>query len=131
MLHLTKKDFKVDWFSGQGAGGQHRNKKKNCCRITHTETGLVGIGQNSRSRKDNQKEAFLSLASKILNHYGFNEKQKVRKESNNVIRTYNFERNEVTDGYISSQIESILNGDLERFVINALQDNRRERKTGR
>lgn len=25
-LHLTKKDFKIDWFSGQGAGGQHRNK---------------------------------------------------------------------------------------------------------
>ena len=25
-LHLTKKDFKITWFSGQGAGSQHRNK---------------------------------------------------------------------------------------------------------
>ena len=49
-LHLTKKDFKLDWFNGSGAGGQHRNKHQNCCRITHIESGLTSIGQDSRSR---------------------------------------------------------------------------------
>ena len=39
-IHLTKKDFKIEWFSGQGAGGQHRNKHQNCCRIVHLESGL-------------------------------------------------------------------------------------------
>ncbi len=33
-LHLSKTDFGLDWFSGSGAGGQYRNKHRNCCRIT-------------------------------------------------------------------------------------------------
>jgi len=44
MIHLTKKDFKIDWYSRSGAGGQHRNKHQNCCRITHLATGLCEKG---------------------------------------------------------------------------------------
>jgi len=39
-IHYTKKDFKIDWYSGSGAGGQHRNKHQNCCRIIHIESGF-------------------------------------------------------------------------------------------
>lgn len=53
----TKKDFHIDWFSGSGAGGQHRNKHQNCCRITHIETGLRAQGTESRSRATNQEVA--------------------------------------------------------------------------
>jgi len=28
-------DFKVEWYSGTGAGGQHRNKHQNSVRLTH------------------------------------------------------------------------------------------------
>lgn len=49
-LHLTKKDFKLEWFSGTGAGGQYRNKHQNCCRITHIESGLTCTGQTQRDR---------------------------------------------------------------------------------
>lgn len=56
---------KIEWFSGQGAGGQHRNKHQNCCRITHVETGLTANGTNSRSREANKQSAMAVLKSRV------------------------------------------------------------------
>lgn len=95
-LHLTKKDFKVSWFSGTGAGGQHRNKHQKCCRITHIETGISAVGQNSRSRESNQAQAFRVLAKRIVSYYASLEDDKPAI-SNERIRTYNKSRNEVMD----------------------------------
>jgi protein subunit release factor A len=95
-LHLTKKDFKVDWFSGSGAGGQHRNKHQNCCRITHLESGLVGLGTESKSRVRNQETAFKRVVQKIIGLY-FSEPDTERRTTTDVIRTYHAERNVVTD----------------------------------
>ncbi|KKL54657.1 hypothetical protein LCGC14_2263210 [marine sediment metagenome] len=61
LFSVTKKDFVITWFSGKGAGGQHRNKHQNCCRLKHPESGVHTIGQNSRSRKQNLEDAFLKL----------------------------------------------------------------------
>lgn len=93
-LHLRRKDFRVDWFSGRGGGGQYRNKHQNCCRITHIATGLISTGQSNRDRPSNQREAFESLVRKIINHYRKPEKREISRE---VIRTYHAERNEVID----------------------------------
>jgi protein subunit release factor A len=127
-LHLTKKDFRIDWFSGQGAGGQHRNKHQNCCRITHIESGLSAVGQNSRSRVDNQREAFTRLVSKIL---ALGDNFKDRNFSDDVVRTYHFERNVATDGSVSLPVQSVLDGDIEEFLKNSIMGLRPERKTGR
>ena len=94
-LHLTKKDFKVEWYSGQGAGGQHRNKHQNCCRITHIETGLKAQGTESKERVTNQRVAFERLAKLIIAHH-FDE-QKERREDTKPIRNYHAVRNEVHD----------------------------------
>ena len=59
---ITKKDLEITWFSGSGAGGQHRNKHDNCCRIRHPETGVIVTGQSQRDRISNQKEALQNLA---------------------------------------------------------------------
>ena len=61
LFSITKKDLSLTWFSGSGAGGQHRNKHQNCCRIIHGESGAIGTGQGSRSRVANQREALRSL----------------------------------------------------------------------
>lgn len=61
LFSVTKKDFDITWFSGKGAGGQHRNKHQNCCRIIHRESGAMGVGQNERTRPANQKSALSSL----------------------------------------------------------------------
>jgi protein subunit release factor B len=63
VFSLTKKDFEITWFSGRGAGGQYRNRHKNCCRIKHIETGIIGTGQSQRSQEQNRKEAFMSLTN--------------------------------------------------------------------
>ena len=95
-LHFTRKDFRVDWFSGTGGGGQHRNKHQNCCRITHIETGLVATGQTERDRPSNQSKAFKALVGKLLAHYQAQESTKPAISAE-IIRNYHAERNEVLD----------------------------------
>jgi protein subunit release factor B len=95
-LHLSRKDFKLEWYSGQGAGGQHRNKHQNCCRITHIATGLKAQGTESRERTTNQRVAFNRLAKLILAHF-YADDEKVRIKTREVIRNYHGVRNEVHD----------------------------------
>lgn len=61
LFSVTKKDFKIDYFSGTGAGGQHRNKHQNCVRICHKDSGARSTGQSNRERKSNINEAFQGL----------------------------------------------------------------------
>ena len=61
LFSVTKKDFIIDWYSGSGAGGQHRNKHQNCCRLKHSDSGIIITAQDSRSRKQNLTLAFNRL----------------------------------------------------------------------
>lgn len=95
-LHLTRSDFEVEWFSGSGAGGQHRNKHQNCCRITHTATGIRAQCTAHRERTRNQHEAFYVLAARLLEHYKVYGRRE-RRGDGEVVRTYKAHRNEVID----------------------------------
>lgn len=61
LFSVTKKDLEITWFSGTGAGGQHRNKHQNCCRIKHPDSGVMVTGQEERSREKNLQRAFKRL----------------------------------------------------------------------
>ena len=61
LFSITKKDFKIHWFSGTGAGGQSRNKNQLCVRLQHPESGTQTTGQSHKSRQANLREAFTSL----------------------------------------------------------------------
>lgn len=116
-LHLTKKDFKLDWFSGQGAGGQKRNKKQACCRITHIETGITSVGQDHANRVSNQRDAFNRLAKLVLAHYNTDEPE--RRDTTETIRNYHAVRNEVHDkasGLKQSYKKVVIDGDLSDMV---------------
>lgn len=95
----TKKDFRIEWFSGTGPGGQKKNKTQNSCRIIHLPSGLKVTGQNHRSRQQNFKEAFRNLGQKleewILNQISKETIQ--RTVSDEVVRTYHFADNRVVD----------------------------------
>lgn len=119
-LHLTKKDFKLEWYSGTGAGGQHRNKHQNCCRITHIETGLMETGQTERDRPSNQRKAFEKLAAKVIDHYRrLDDPVREREPSTEVIRNYHAERNEVLDkasGLRRPYRDVVVAGDLGEMI---------------
>jgi len=61
LFSITKKDFKIEHFSGTGKGGQYRNKHQNCVRLHHPESSVIVTGQSNRERKANLREALANL----------------------------------------------------------------------
>ena len=61
LFSISKKDFKIEFFSGTGKGGQYRNKHQNCVRLHHPDSGVLVTGQSHRERQANLREAFNNL----------------------------------------------------------------------
>lgn len=57
-------EYSYRWFSGTGAGGQHRNKHQNCLELTHLPTGLKQSA-NGRDRASNEAYAKAEIEKKI------------------------------------------------------------------
>lgn len=53
---IDEADLQHRWFSGTGAGGQHRNKHQNSIELTHVPTGISRTAQ-TRSRENSMKVA--------------------------------------------------------------------------
>ena len=62
---MNDADLKIEWFSGTGCGGQHRNRHKNSCRVTHIPTGVQETRQG-RVRHTNLQEAKIALSRRII-----------------------------------------------------------------
>ena len=75
LLSVTKNDLEITYYSGTGAGGQHRNRHMNSCRIQHKPSGVIVTASDSRSKDTNTKMAF----RRLVNHDSF--KKWVRIES--------------------------------------------------
>lgn len=98
LIHqATRKDFRVDWFSGTGAGGQHRNKHQNCVRLVHIPTGLMTTGQEYRDRPANMRAAFKKMAKQLVDHWLGDLRRARFPGSDDVIRTYHAPDNRVLD----------------------------------
>lgn len=63
LFSVTKKDLDIEFIRGSGSGGQHRNKVSTGCRITHRESGAVGLATDNKSQIQNKKNAFLRLSN--------------------------------------------------------------------
>lgn len=98
-------DLNINWFSGTGSGGQHRNKHMNSCRITHIPTGLVTTSQ-CRSRQNSYQEALDEMKKRLYDkHIGKHttELSRDRKEKvgsgmrGDKVKTYRFQDDIVSD----------------------------------
>jgi len=92
---LGEADFHLEWFSGTGRGGQHRNKHQNCCRVTHIATGIQAQGTGSRSRERNKRDALAVCRARVVELY--REDAERYRATDERVRTYHAERNEVLD----------------------------------
>ena len=113
-------DFKIEWFSGTGAGGQHRNKHQNSCRITHLPTGRVATAQ-CRSRQNSQEQAKQALLETLKSAEHRKNKLEIdidRKQQvgsgmrGDKIRTYRFQDDIVKDHNSgkSGSVKQVLRG---------------------
>ena len=100
---MDNKDLHIVYTKGSGPGGQHKNKVETCVVVTHVPTGLSERCQEARSKIRNLKIAKERLAKKII-EFENNKIQEKKKETwikriqnRKVIRTYNYNRNEIYD----------------------------------
>lgn len=118
-MKYDKSLFKVIFTKGSGPGGQHKNKVETCCVITHIPTGLTQTCQDSRSKMTNFETALNRLQSKLksMNDLARHEQLNSKRQEalTTVIRTYNFQRNEVKDHRTNktAHLGRVLNGHLE------------------
>ena len=102
---IPDSDLRIEWYSGTGAGGQHRNKHQNSARITHIPSGIVATAQ-CRSRQNSLAEAMQTI-QRLVDHktqskYN-SETAKTRKLQvgsgmrGDKIRTYRFQDDRVAD----------------------------------
>jgi len=110
---IRDSDLKIEWYSGTGAGGQHRNKHQNSCRITHIPTGTVATAQ-CRSRENSLAEAMSAIEQRVCNQaqneftaeVSANRRQQVGSGMRgDKIRTYRFQDDRVQD-HITSKTAS-------------------------
>jgi len=102
---IPEKDLKIEWYSGTGAGGQHRNKHQNSCRITHIPSGIIVTSQ-CRSRENSYNEAVSEIQQRVdncaLDRYNSNLSSDRKKQvgsgmRGDKIRTYRFQDDRVQD----------------------------------
>jgi len=116
-------DFRIEWFSGSGAGGQHRNKHANSCRLIHIPTGLKQESQ-CRKRQNSYEEARKSLFTLLMEqdasscHSKENGRRKGQIGSGmraDKIRTYRYQDDKVTNHVTghSVRLKKILSGQLD------------------
>lgn len=62
VLSLKKEDFTIQTFRAGGKGGQNQNKRDTGVRIIHNASGAVGEARDSRTQKENRRNALKRLS---------------------------------------------------------------------
>lgn len=122
-LDIKKSDIKTEWYSGTGAGGQHRNKHQNSCRLTHIPTNTVVTAQ-CRSRENSLENAMSELIARLQRDTQYKtlvEESNTRKAlvgsgmRGDKRRTYRFQDDIVVDDIsgIKASVRQVLNGNFD------------------
>ena len=122
-IELREADLRYRWFSGTGAGGQHRNKHQCCLELIHMPTGVSRTAQG-RSRETNARDARMELAMAISDARGTSLHQDRNAERSSQIglgmradkrRTYRFQDDRVVDHVTgrSAKATAFMRGRLE------------------
>lgn len=116
-------DFELQWYSGKGAGGQHRNKKMNSARLKHIPTGIIVTAQ-CRKRPQSETQVYGEMTARLdalVEDHGSAVVNDVRRaqvglgEGADKRRTYRFQEGVVTDHLTgkSMRIKDALRGKID------------------
>lgn len=126
---LRNEDLKIDFSRAGGPGGQNVNKRETAVRITHLPTNIQARVDTERAQQQNKEKALEILRSKI---YKLRlEKTKGEKESFKISKTTEAEWGSQIRSYVlhpykmvkdhrtgmeTSDVESVLDGELDKFI---------------
>jgi peptide chain release factor 2 len=136
-IEIPEKDMRVDVYRSGGPGGQGVNTTDSAVRILHIPTGLIVTCQNERSQIKNRASALRVLKSRLYEieldkrraeaekHYG--EKGEIgwgRQIRSYVLQPYQMVK-DLRTGEQTSDVQAILDGDLEAFIAAFLRGKKR------
>ena len=132
-IEINEKDLRIDTYRSSGAGGQHVNKTDSAVRITHIPTGIVVTCQNERCQFQNKDMAMKILRSRL---YELEMQKRAAEEDaakaaqkkiewgsqirNYVLYPYQLVK-DVRTGTETTDSGAVLDGDLDKFMIDLLQ----------
>jgi peptide chain release factor 2 len=139
-IKISDADLKVDTFRSGGAGGQHVNTTDSAVRITHMPTGIIVACQSERSQISNRATAMKVLRAKLYEREVEERKanaNEIAAEKKDIgwgsqIRSYVLHPykmvKDLRTGVETGNPDSVLDGNLEEFVIAYLMGVRRDVK---
>jgi peptide chain release factor 2 len=133
-IDIKPEDLEIETKRASGAGGQHINKTDSAVRIVHKPTGIVwATCQNGRSQHENREEAMRVLKSRLYQREIEEQEKKMAaikgKQAANewgsqirsyVLHPYNLVK-DVRTGYETTQVQSVLDGNLDGFIFAYLK----------
>jgi peptide chain release factor 2 len=138
---LKDEDLKIDFFRASGPGGQHVNKASTAVRITHLPSGIVVQCQNERSQHQNRATALKILKARLYEREQAERREKIEKEFlsdkkdiewGSQIRSYVLQPyqlvKDLRTGVETGNVQAVLDGELEQFVLAYLKKEASERK---